>query len=156
MIVKDKNSFGERLKFVLDKLHYSGNAFAQVIGVGGSLVHKTLRGQNQPSVKFCMAIYKHFPEINWDYMITGRGEAFLLPEKLEEKVISTDEQSFYPLDHKRSPLMAGDNPIYNRKDAQEAATKEDLIALENKMHEKLIYFTNTTLSMIRELAATKK
>ncbi len=152
LTTKEENSFGTRLKFILDELQYSGNAFAQTIGVGGSLVHKTLRGQNLPSVKFCMAIHKHFPEINWDYMITGRGAAFLAPGKIKRGLDSSAERPSYDPTDERPPQAAEGKPVYQ----EEMVTQDELKALENRMHEKMAHFTTTTLEMIKELLAAQE
>lgn len=70
--------FGERLQLVLNHFKLSGNAFGDIVGVGGSLVSKTLRNKNYPSIKFLEAIHEKLDaRINIDWLITGRGEMLL-------------------------------------------------------------------------------
>ena len=74
--------------------------FADEIGVQRSNISHVLSGRNKPSLDFLMKIKDRFPEIQWEWLIEGKGamifsenEAASTPSSysLEESKINDDE-----------------------------------------------------------------
>ena len=80
----------EQLKEIMN--HYGLNAtrFSDEIGVQRSSISHILSGRNQPSYEFILKIIKSFPEINVEWLITGKGNI----EKYYEKNTVIQKDSF--------------------------------------------------------------
>lgn len=91
-----EKGFGERLTLVIKRLDYTGNSFAKKIGQGNSKVYQIMRGDVSPSVKFCEKICESFPEINFDWLITGRGKPILYESDRTEEDNLNESLPEYP------------------------------------------------------------
>ena len=138
-----KISFADRLKTVIDGLGHSGNSFGEEVGMGGSLVNKTLRGESLPTVKIIHRIAEHFPEINWDYMITGRGQPFLTPE--EEKY---GLKGMVPTPKPTPHVLAEERADYKKGKSGEV-TFSDLENLEERLRIMIRKHTAGTLEAMK-------
>lgn len=132
--------FGERLQGVIKKLGYSGYSFAKAINQGNSKLYQIFRGEVSPSVKFCENVHSHFPEINWDWMITGRGEALLQPGETPTTYDATrvatrvaEKQQDYKKDYKELWEVAQD--LVKLKREQVGDLKEKINRLEAELAE---------------------
>ena len=63
----------ERIEEILLKYLLSSAQFADMIGVQRSSISHILSGRNKPSFDFIEKILIKYPEINADWLITGRG-----------------------------------------------------------------------------------
>ena len=63
----------ERLDQLLRHLNISSAQFADMIGVQRSSISHIISGRNKPSFDFIYKILLKYPEINADWLITGRG-----------------------------------------------------------------------------------
>lgn len=78
--------FAKRLKMLLVELRYTQNAFSSKLGYeNNSTISRSLSGKTHPTLKLLFRMYDEFPEVNYDWLLTGRGNAYLdnLP-KVEE------------------------------------------------------------------------
>jgi transcriptional regulator with XRE-family HTH domain len=64
----------DRLEELLSTLQLSSAQFADIIGVQRSSISHIMSGRNKPSFDFIHKILLKFPEIDADWLITGRGE----------------------------------------------------------------------------------
>lgn len=67
---------------------YSGltpSEFADEIEVQRSNISHIASGRNKPSLDFLIKIKSRFPELQWDWMITGEGEMHKSAEEVVEK-----------------------------------------------------------------------
>lgn len=69
----------------------SASEFADEIGVQRSNISHILSGRNKPSLDFIIKIKDRFPEIQWEWIIEGKGDMIFssptpLPESKERKI----------------------------------------------------------------------
>jgi DNA-binding XRE family transcriptional regulator len=92
-------SLNERISKVIEYSHLTSSEFADEIDVQRSSISHITSGRNKPSLEFIIKIKSRFPEILWDWLVTGEGEMLksALPETKipEEKTeeIYADEKS---------------------------------------------------------------
>ena len=89
-----------RVQKIINYSELSSSEFAVEIGVQRSNISHVLSGRNKPSLDFLMKIKDRFPEIQWEWLIEGKGamvfsenEATSTPSSysLEESKINDDE-----------------------------------------------------------------
>lgn len=89
-----------RVQKIINYSELSSSEFADEIGVQRSNISHVLSGRNKPSLDFLMKIKDRFPEIQWEWLIEGKGamifsenEAASSPSSysLEESKINDDE-----------------------------------------------------------------
>lgn len=65
-----------QLQEILTREKLSSSQFADRIGVQRSSVSHVLSGRNKPGFDFIQKLLTAFPEINGDWLITGKGEMY--------------------------------------------------------------------------------
>ena len=89
-----------RVQKIINYSELSSSEFADEIGVQRSNISHVLSGRNKPSLDFLMKIKDRFPEIQWEWLIEGKGamifsenEAVSTPSSysLEESKINDDK-----------------------------------------------------------------
>jgi transcriptional regulator with XRE-family HTH domain len=85
-----------RIQLILKTKDISASKFADEIGVQRSSISHILSGRNNPSLDFIQKILKRFPDINSDWILTGKGSMYLEPDLFNiieqpkpEKVVQT-------------------------------------------------------------------
>jgi transcriptional regulator with XRE-family HTH domain len=68
---------GARLKLVRTTLELSQTEFAERLGSSRSAVSEAERGEGNINATIILGIATHFPEVNLDWLITGRDEWLL-------------------------------------------------------------------------------
>lgn len=66
----------DRIKQILINEQLSSSKFADRIGVQRSSVSHILSGRNNPSMDFIQKILSSFPNINADWLLTGKGKMY--------------------------------------------------------------------------------
>ncbi|MBB4805591.1 DNA-binding XRE family transcriptional regulator [Chryseobacterium defluvii] len=91
-------SLNERISKVIEYSNLTSSEFADEIDVQRSSISHITSGRNKPSLEFIIKIKSRFPEILWDWLVTGEGEMLKsdLPEKYETE-ISEDKIKPTPL-----------------------------------------------------------
>ena len=69
----------KRLEQFLAAENISQAEFADKIGVARASVSHVLAGRNKPGYDFIESMARHYPALNIDWIITGRGKMYLLP-----------------------------------------------------------------------------
>lgn len=79
--------FNDRITKVIEFSELSPAEFAEEIGVQRSSISHIISGRNKPSLDFITKIKSKFPDIEWDWLITGTGEMLISKEeaKIAEK-----------------------------------------------------------------------
>lgn len=72
--------FNDRITKVIEFSEMTPAEFAEEIGVQRSSISHILSGRNKPSLDFITKIKSKFPEIEWNWLITGSGEMLLKQE----------------------------------------------------------------------------
>ena len=62
-----------RVQKIINYSELSLSEFADEIGVQRSNISHVLSGRNKPSLDFLMKIKDRFPEIQWEWLIEGKG-----------------------------------------------------------------------------------
>ncbi len=88
----------ERIAKVIEYSRLTPSEFADEIDVQRSSISHVTSGRNKPSLEFIIKIKSRFPEILWDWLVTGEGEMLKseLPEivkPVSEPIESTEEKS---------------------------------------------------------------
>ena len=63
----------QRIKKFIDAQNLSSSAFANEIGVQRSSVSHVLSGRNKPSLDFVIKIKERYPDVNLDWLLSGKG-----------------------------------------------------------------------------------
>lgn len=86
--------FIDRITKVIEFSELSPAEFAEEIGVQRSSISHIISGRNKPSLDFITKIKSKFPDIEWNWLITGTGEMLINKEenKTVEKQISKEEE----------------------------------------------------------------
>ena len=73
-------NLNERISKVISYSELSSSEFADEIDVQRSNISHITSGRNKPSLDFLIKIKERFPELQWDWLITGQGEMIKSPE----------------------------------------------------------------------------
>lgn len=71
--------FKERIQKIIEYSKLSTSDFADAVDVPRSSISHIASGRNKPSLDFLVKIKTRFPELEWDWLISGAGE-MKLPE----------------------------------------------------------------------------
>lgn len=91
-------SLNERISKVIEYSNLTPSEFADEIDVQRSSISHITSGRNKPSLEFIIKIKSRFPEILWDWLVTGEGEMLKLDlkeveaTKLEPQEINEQEK----------------------------------------------------------------
>lgn len=76
MITKKMDTFESRLQQVLTMEDLSPAKFADMLGIQRSGISHLLSGRNNPSFDFITRMLDHFPELNADWLLMGKGKPY--------------------------------------------------------------------------------
>jgi len=63
----------DRMRILIEELQLSSSQFADMLKIQRSAVSHLLSGRNKPSIVILEKIINEFPNINVDWLITGKG-----------------------------------------------------------------------------------
>lgn len=92
-----EGSINERIKIIVEALNITANAFANELGVAGSVIYNIIKGRNKPSFDILDKMVSSF-NVNPNFLLTGKGEVFLTMEERFEKLMddqTPDEDHIY-------------------------------------------------------------
>jgi len=75
----------DRISYILKVKNLTSAKFADEIGVQRSSVSHVLSGRNKPGFDFVQKLLLCYPDINADWLITGKGRPLNEPESLESR-----------------------------------------------------------------------
>jgi len=135
-------SLNERISKVIEYSNLTSSEFADEIDVQRSSISHITSGRNKPSLEFIIKIKSRFPEILWDWLVTGEGE--MLKSELPEKETTDIEK---PEDEKIRPtplpdlftMMKDDEDFIAEEEIQlpKQSPRESLIPYKNKAQENI-------------------
>ena len=113
----------DRLKQFLTMEGLSPARFAEVMGIQRSGISHLLAGRNKPSFEFIQRMMTAYPDINYEWLILGKGRPYKsdrpLPEKVENATLFTEtEESDPDLD---ADLLPEDQPLESQNQASHHA-----------------------------------
>lgn len=65
--------FTKRLEKIMQFYSLTASALADEIDFNRSTISHLISGRNKPSLEFVMKLLQKFPEVNWDWLVLGRG-----------------------------------------------------------------------------------
>ena len=65
-----------RIKQLINDVEMNSAQFASEIGIAASSLHHIVSGRNNPSLDVIQKILQRFPNINAEWLINGKGEAY--------------------------------------------------------------------------------
>lgn len=138
----------ERIKRFMEMQNLSSSAFASDIGVQRSSVSHVLSGRNKPSLDFVVKIKDRFPDVNLEWLISGKGGMLASKEKKEtiKKSISSDD-----IESRQKSFLFEKDEIKESKDEpiKEIIAKDEPVSAYGLKSEKplkkiiLLYYDNT-------------
>jgi transcriptional regulator with XRE-family HTH domain len=81
------------IKALLEDKKLSASEFADMIGVQRSSVSHVLSQRNKPSLDFVRKILAAFPELNAEWLITGKGT---ISKSMNQAILTTGIQGLIP------------------------------------------------------------
>lgn len=135
-------SLNERISKVIEYSKLTSSEFADEIDVQRSSISHITSGRNKPSLEFIIKIKSRFPEILWDWLVTGDGE-MLKSDLPDDEKMSEDES----VEERTKPTslpdlftMMNDDDDFGteEKKADEIqAVRESIISHQSKEEEKI-------------------
>ncbi|WP_336734719.1 helix-turn-helix domain-containing protein [Chryseobacterium sp. VD8] len=139
-------SLNERISKVIEYSNLSSSEFADEIEVQRSSISHITSGRNKPSLEFIIKIKSRFPEILWDWLITGEGE--MLKSELPESDIPELEEEIYEEEKPRTTslpdlfTMVNNDEDFGSEETEIEPPKmkrqESLIPDQSKAQEKIL------------------
>ncbi|WP_312510406.1 helix-turn-helix domain-containing protein [Chryseobacterium culicis] len=135
-------SLNERISKIIEYSNLTPSEFADEIDVQRSSISHITSGRNKPSLEFIIKIKSRFPELLWDWLVTGEGE--MLKSELPETETNEDHTEEEKI--KTTPLpdlftmMNEDDEFGSEKTETEApktSSGESVIPSKDKAHEKI-------------------
>jgi transcriptional regulator with XRE-family HTH domain len=86
----------DRIHLILKTKNISASKFADEIGVQRSAISHILSGRNNPSLDFIQKILMRFPDINSDWILTGKGSMYTQPDlfsfpEVEKQIVKPEK-----------------------------------------------------------------
>ena len=123
----------ERILEILKIKNLSPAQFADLIGVQRSSISHLISGRNKPSLEFIQRILKTFPEINTDWMLSGKGTIMNQENYINEEISP-------PVDLFQVEQVNTEKIQEPKKPEPEKVQKKKWIDPEGKKIEKIVYF----------------
>lgn len=151
----------ERLIELMQLLHCTPTQFANSIGVQRATLQHILNGRNEPSLKIIMAVHESFPNVDLEWLLYGKGNAFgetqgQMPENHDYPLFPGMENTFFQPQGKISPDFSNvkdDNaPVSARKKAnnKELSTSKHPVGdcTSKRIKEVVVFFEDGTYQKI--------
>ncbi|WP_106917527.1 helix-turn-helix transcriptional regulator [Chryseobacterium aurantiacum] len=135
-------SLNERISKVIEYSNLTPSEFADEIDVQRSSISHITSGRNKPSLEFIIKIKSRFPELLWDWLVTGEGEMLKaeLPEveilgnqTEEDKVRTTPLPDLFTMMNNDDDFGAEETEI----ELPQSGSGESFISSEDKAQEKI-------------------
>lgn len=123
----------ERILEILKIKNLSPAQFADLIGVQRSSISHLISGRNKPSLEFIQRILKTFPDINTDWMLSGKG-----PVMNDENY--RNEESSPPMDLFHAETVTKEKIVEPKKPESEKVQKRKWSDPDGKKIEKIVCF----------------
>ncbi|MCJ8154043.1 helix-turn-helix domain-containing protein [Chryseobacterium sp. SSA4.19] len=157
----------ERIAKVIEYSRLTSSEFADEIDVQRSSISHITSGRNKPSLEFIIKIKSRFPEILWDWLVTGQGEMLkselseiVKPinesvEILEEKTKPTSLPDLFTMINKDEDFSAEEDEIQPSKINLRESSVSDIIPTEEKITDSQRLEENIDKKLIQSLGSQK-
>lgn len=82
-----------RLQQFLSAENITQAQFADILGVARASVSHILAGRNKPGFDFIQSMAAHYPDLNLEWLITGKGRMYKEGSAIHEEEYSPSDQS---------------------------------------------------------------
>lgn len=110
----------ERFKRLLEEKQLTATRFAAIIKVNASAMSHILNGRSKPGFDVLDKIAQAFPDVNLNWLISGKGEIFTTPVKKPE--IPPLQSRLFEQEEKKEPVPQPATEIPTVKAAPAAET----------------------------------
>ena len=132
----------DRIEILLDEIDMSPSLFADAIGVQRATISHILSGRNNPSLDFVQKVLGRFPDINPDWILSGKGDIWRktsitnseqqapAPESVKQKRQSklfAEEEKSDEASIEKNLDKAGDKKIVAESDPKESKAQNPAI-----------------------------
>ena len=150
----------DRLSLFLSREQMRAGRFAEIMNIPASSVSHILSGRNKPSFDFIERLINNFPNLNPDWIITGRGDMYRSNTQFE--VINSSEATTLPLtlsDNQQSELpftpSQKETPAEQQQDSTIASKESELVIEKPETKSQLsksiiVLYSDGTFSEYRE------
>lgn len=106
-----------RLQQFLSAENLSQSQFADSIGVARASISHILNGRNKPGFDFILNMSRHFPTLNIEWLITGKGRMYKdsASPSAQQKARQEDMTLFNEPEPDNSPAQAPDFGLFERE-----------------------------------------
>lgn len=112
-----------RLLQFLQAENLTQTQFADTLSVARASVSHILSGRNKPGYDFLESLLLHYPSLNLDWLLTGRGRMYR--ENKQKESSETDQLPLFPLPNPAEPRRIDRILVfYDDNTYQEFRTKE--------------------------------
>jgi transcriptional regulator with XRE-family HTH domain len=123
----------ERIIEILKSKNLSPAQFADLIGVQRSSISHLISGRNKPSLEFVQKILKTFPEIDIEWLLSGKGQP--VREDVEPGNEAASQMQIFPAE-----LPFIEQPAEVKKQEPEKIQKKKATEPDAKKMEKIVFF----------------
>lgn len=104
-----------RLQQFMAAENISQSQFADTLGVARASVSHILAGRNKPGFDFIESMARNFPDVNLEWIITGKGKMYKSASPALEKPEKTTipDDLFSSFNEEELPMQANNNKIAN-------------------------------------------
>ena len=118
-------NFIERLNKIIDYYKLKPSEFAEEIKVPRSSVSHILSMRNNPSLDFIMNIKHRFPDLEWSWLIEGKGNMLLPSSTFHNKFIDNSATNLSTIELTGN---ISDNPILRENEIKEYTPEENILS----------------------------
>lgn len=147
----------QRLQQFLSAENISQAQFADSIDVARASVSHVLAGRNRPGYDFIRSIAEHYPKLNLEWLITGKGKMYkqdysaapaLVPAVSEPSAATTlfGESSFAPEEKDEEILPLTEKTV---PEARESAPSADLPASSRSISRIIVFYDDNTYQELK-------
>jgi transcriptional regulator with XRE-family HTH domain len=130
----------ERISRLIKSQKISASQFADEIGVQRSSVSHVLSGRNKPSLDFITKIINSYPDVNSDWLLTGKGNMWVdLNSNVQKEIFQENSQTSIDLSPEFDQIPE-DRPAAPRPEKKKAGVKR--MTTGSKAIERIVLFYN--------------
>ncbi len=136
----------DRLRILMDNFQLSSSQFADKLEIQRSAISHLLSGRNKPSILILEKILKNFPEVDIEWLITGKGSIFKskIEEKQEVFESNTEKETEIDLFNQEKIQSSDDKVILNNETDKTIKN----ISKNNQIEKIIIIFQDKTFEVL--------
>lgn len=126
----------ERIEQLLEEIKMSPSLFADTIGVQRATISHILSGRNNPSLDFVQKVLSRFPELNPDWILSGKGDMWRKPLVPRVEKVIDDKDMILRSENNQPELFADLNPQPNTADTVTVSELKKPVKTEGKIRDR--------------------